>query len=345
MEGYTYEIEDKSNSQYEVKVKVTSELFKKEKEKTFSKLKGNVEIKGFRPGMAPKNLIEAKLGPSLYEETLNALFPKIAVEVLQKENLNPVNQVEYHLEKVGEDEGLHFHFHFEALGEVKLPDFKKLSVKKEKTDVTEKEVEEVIQDMMQREAEEKPKDNKKENKAKAKAEATDEWVKSLKIDKVTNVKELRDEVRKQIEAQKKGMEEERYITAILDKAIEAAKINVPNSLVEKDMEAREKNYKSRIETLGLEFDTFLKTRNVDFEKLKKEWREDTVKRIAREILLVEIAKKNEFKITDEDIDKEVSILNDPELKKQYSTQAGRNYIATVLIQQKAINWIREQLKA
>lgn len=343
--NYTYKIEHPKKFSVKISIKVESKYFTEKKEEVYNKLKKGVSIKGFRPGMAPKNLIEAHLGPKLFEETVNNILPQVAFEILQQERINPISQLHYHLEKVSEADGLQYHVEFESLPEIKLPDFSKIKVAKEGSKVTDKEIDAVIEDMLNRD-EQKGSEKKAEKVVEAKPEkklANDKWAAELGIDNVKTVKELKEEIRRQIEKQKKMTSEEKYKADLLDAAVEKAGIEVPESFIERELQSREVDYKKRIESIGLKFDEFLKTRKTTLEDLKKEWKNDAERRISREILLVEVAKKQEIKIAKEDIEKELSQITDPQIKSQYDNEKGRNYIATVLIQQKAISWIVNQI--
>jgi len=348
-DNYTYEVEKLTDTKFKISVKVKKEFFAENREKAFNKLAKNVEVKGFRPGKAPKNVVEAKLGAQIYEETINTLFPQIAVEIVNGEKLNPVGQLEYHLEKVSDEDGLQYHFEFEGIAPIKLPEFSKLKVKKDKAEVSAKEVDAVIEDMLKREEnngkddkKDDKKDEKKENEKKK--EATDDWAKGLKIDGVETVKALKDVVKEQLKHQKEHMADDKYNAELIDLAVEKASIKVPEVLVEKELKSREEGYKKRIEELGLEYETFLKTKDVKIEDLKKDWKEESIKRIGREILLVEVAKQNEMKVNKEEIEAELAVIQDPKLKAQYDTDQGRNFIASVIIQQKAVKHIKDQVK-
>ncbi|MBD3280086.1 hypothetical protein GF389_00995 [Candidatus Dojkabacteria bacterium] len=354
-DNYTYEVENLTDTKYKVSVKVKKEYFQEQKEKAYNKLAKTVEVKGFRAGKAPRNVVEAKLGAQIYEETINTVFPEVALEIVKEEKLNPVGQLEYHLEKVSDDDGLQYHFEFEGIGEIELPDFSKLKVKKDEVKVTTKEVEAVIDDMLKQgdaknsekkeEKEDKKQEKKQGQKQEKKQEATDDWAKSLKIDGVKDVKSLKEMIKNQLKMQKERMAEDKYSADIIDKAVEKAEIKVPEVLVEKELNAKEEGYKKKIEELGLEYETFLKTKNVNLEDLKKDWKEEATKRIAREILLVEVAKANQMKVSKDEIEAELNIIQDPKLKAQYETEQGRNFIASVIIQQKAVKHIKDQVSS
>lgn len=361
---YKYDIKSKDDSKYTIEIKVEGEVFKVKKEEVYKKLKKNVEVKGFRPGEAPRTIIESKLGPKLYEQSVNELLPEIAMAVLKEEEINPVSQLQYNLKKVGEDEGVEFEIEFEGIGKINLPDFSKLKVKKEDTKVTKEEIDKVVSDMYDREKKsqeskkesdktksgDEKSDDKGEEEAKGKKEAkkseepTDEWASGLGIESVKSLEDLRKEVEKQLKLQKERQVEEKYIADMLNMAVEKADIEVPDSLVDKQVDQQEKSYKARIEQLGMKFDDFLKSKDVDMDELRDQWEDEIEASIAREILLVEVAKQQELKVEKDEVEKEISGIQDPQLKQQYDSQDGKNYIATVIIQQKAVNWIKDQVE-
>ena len=172
----------------------------------------------------------------------------------------------------------------------------------------------------------------------------DKWAAGIGLTGVKTIKDLQKEVEKQLAKQKESLAEEKYRAEILDKSVIASKIQAPSALVERELENREKSYRQRIEGVGLKFDEFLKSRKTTVDDLKKEWQDDAEKRIAREILLIEVAKSQDMRVTQDDIKKELENIKDPEIKKQYESDKGKSYIATVLIQQKAIEWITKQIQ-
>lgn len=339
--SYEHKVEKLDDSKIKISVEVSPKKFKEEKDEVYNKLKDGVEVKGFRPGQAPRNLIKAKLGGKLFEETINHILPNLALEIVKAEKLNPVSQLQYNLEKVSDIEGLIFNIEFEALEEIELPNLKKIKVKKDEIKIETKEVNLVINDMYDRAQAAKNKATKTKS---AKSKPDDKWAEKLGIPNVKTIANLKKEVEKQLKVQKEHNVEEKYRADILDEISKLAKIKVPKGLIERELINREDSYRKRIEDIGLEFDEFLKSKNTTLNTLKKDWEEDAKKRIAREILLVEVAKKNDLKVDKKDIEKELEVITDPQAKSQYDNERGRNYIATVLIQQKAITWIIDQIK-
>jgi trigger factor len=157
------------------------------------------------------------------------------------------------------------------------------------------------------------------------------------------VNDLKDLIRKQLESQKENIARSNQIQKVIDEAITKAKFTVPQIMVEQDVAKKEHDYKHRIEDLGLKLDDFLKTQKTTMEEMKKGWQEEAEKQIQTDLLLFEIAKAQELKVTNEEISAEIDAITDSKLKEQYDSLEGRNYVSSIILQQKAINWLAEEV--
>ena len=122
LDSVTYTLERLPKSQVKISFEVKKEVYDDYKKKAYDKLSSSVKISGFRPGMAPANVTEAYLGANLIEETMSQMFPSVAIAVLEKENINPIDQVKYDVTEVDPLKGIKFVTTFTVYPEVKLPD-------------------------------------------------------------------------------------------------------------------------------------------------------------------------------------------------------------------------------
>lgn len=359
---YTYTKDQPKKNQVVLTIKIDKEKFKDTKAIIYKQQAASVDVKGFRPGKAPQAVVESKLGPDLYENTLNKLLPEITMLIMQEEKYEPITQVKYDVKKVSDDEGVEYEATFVVYPEIKLGDFKKIEVKDEDIKVTKEEVEaeekKLIDVYVQRLEQEKKKEEgdkktgdedkneKKEEKkdeVKRPEELTDEIVKSLGIG-FDNLEKLREQIKQQLEHQKVHTNDDKKINTMIEEAIKKSKIEAPEILVEEELTRREADYKARIEQLGLKLEDFMKTQNTTIEDLKKLWKDEAEKKINTELLLFEIVKTKDIQVIDEEISKELDMITDPKLKEEYSTPSGKRYIGSILLQQKAIEWMKEQVK-
>lgn len=320
-----------------IKLKVESDVFVKRKDKIFNKLTKDMKITGFRPGKAPKPMLEARLGGDLYENTLNDLLPEVTYEYLSEEKIDFLGRLNYEVIKVSDAEGVEYKIKFIKYPEIKLPKFSKIKVQDEKIELTEEEIDEELAKIF------KYKEGKDEKKDadKTKKEITDEEVKSLGVG-LNTVAEIKDLIRKQLEIQKQNLAKNKQAQEVIDQAIEMSNINAPKSLLEGEVAKKEHDYSHRIEDLGLKLEDFLKSQKTTIEELRKGWQDEAEKQIKTDLLLFEIAKVNELKVQNEEVNAEINSITDEKLKKQYDSYDGRNYISGIILQQKAINWLMQE---
>ncbi|MBD3363359.1 hypothetical protein GF362_06605 [Candidatus Dojkabacteria bacterium] len=333
---YNYKHETDSDSVTKIEVKIDKNLFNKEKTKTLQVLAKDVDLKGFRPGKAPQNVIETKLGPKLYEETLNNILPQVTYEIITELEMEPISRVDYKVTKYEPETGLEFEASFTAFPEIKIGNLKKIKVEKEETKITSEDIQKVIDNMFKDYQEKNEKQKDKISKP------NDEWVKKLGMENINNLEELKEQIKLTLENQRKVLNQEKYTKQILEKAIELSNIKAPKQLVDAELDLREKDYSKRIEDLGLKIEDFLKSQNTTMEKLKKDWREETENKIKIELLLIQAIKDNKFKVSEEEVEKELDKIKDQNLKKEYSTKQGKQKIQSTILKQKALNWIINQ---
>lgn len=322
-----------------ISLKIDSSVFVSRKDKVFRRLTKDLNITGFRPGKAPKAMLEARLGADLYEKTLNELLPDITYEYLTQEKVEFLGRINYQVTKVSEAEGVEFNITFISYPDIKLPDFKKIKVAEEKVELTEEELENELQNIFKYKDSQDGKDIAPEKETKKKI--TDEEVESLGLGLKT-VAELKDLLRKQLENQKENLAKSTRVQKAIDEAIIKAKIKTPQTLIDQEIAKKEHDYKHRIEDLGLKLEDFLKSQKTTLEGMKKGWQEEAEKQIQTDLLLFEIAKAQELKVTNEEISAEINAITDEKLKQQYDSLDGRNYVSSIILQQKAINWLMKE---
>lgn len=121
-------------------------------EKQYQKLALTVKIKGFRPGAAPRNLIENSLGrEKILEETLNDLIFEAYREAVKEHQLTPISYPEFKVSTPDKNipptaKDLKVKAVISVRPQAKLNNYQKIRAKKkETTKVTEKEVKDLIQ--------------------------------------------------------------------------------------------------------------------------------------------------------------------------------------------------------
>jgi trigger factor len=134
------------------KVKVTTEVDKKTwqdaQEKAFQKAASKVTVKGFRPGKAPRALLEQHVSEeAVFTEAVDSLLNPVLMDIISTEKIEPFLRPSVNVSKLSKDE-LTLVYDIVTRPTVKLGQYKGLSAKKEVASVTEKEVDEAIDNLL-----------------------------------------------------------------------------------------------------------------------------------------------------------------------------------------------------
>ncbi len=126
------------------------------KKTTLEHLAGEMKLSGFRQGKAPLALVEKNANPAtLQTEFLDRAMNLIYGAIVDDQKLRPVAQPKVSIAKFVPFDTLELSFEVEVVGEIKLPDYKKIKKAKADVKVTAKDIEVVIDQLKKREAERK----------------------------------------------------------------------------------------------------------------------------------------------------------------------------------------------
>src|SRR5437016_7326419 len=79
-------------SQVGMTIEVPAEVVNATYDRVLSRLASKAKIEGFRPGRAPRALIEARIGPAaLREEVVETMVPEVVQQALDEKSLDPID--------------------------------------------------------------------------------------------------------------------------------------------------------------------------------------------------------------------------------------------------------------
>ena len=138
----------------EIKKKIEGEVWKKAVEKATKEIQKKISIKGFRKGKAPLNIVIKEYGQNnIWLDAADTLIQTVYEEVMKEnKDIEIVTRPDATISGMTE-EYIEFLFTLTLRPDVKLGEYKKLGVKKEKVTVTEKEVNDSLDNMRKRYAE------------------------------------------------------------------------------------------------------------------------------------------------------------------------------------------------
>ncbi len=131
-------------------VEVSAEEFEAAVEKAYRKQRGSIRVPGFRPGKAPRKMIENMYGSGVfYEEAVNEVLPDAYTAAVKEQELEVVGYPEVELLSVGK-EGFSFKATVAVYPEVTLGQYKGVEAPKAEVSVTDEDVEGRVKEMADR---------------------------------------------------------------------------------------------------------------------------------------------------------------------------------------------------
>ncbi|QGR81458.1 trigger factor [Enterococcus gallinarum] len=107
----------------------------------FNKVKGNLNVPGFRKGKVSRQVFNRMYGEeALYEDALNAVLPKAYEAAVKEAGIDPVSQPKIDVDSMEKGQDWVIKAEVTVKPEVKLGDYKELTVEKQDREVTEEDV-------------------------------------------------------------------------------------------------------------------------------------------------------------------------------------------------------------
>ena len=122
--------------------------------RTFNRVKKNLNVPGFRKGHINRKMFDRMYGEeALYEETLNQLLPMTYPAAVAEAGIDPVARPEIDVESMNKGEDWVIKAHVVVRPEVKLGEYKNLTVEKQNREVTDEDVEKALEGLQNQQAE------------------------------------------------------------------------------------------------------------------------------------------------------------------------------------------------
>jgi len=148
------ETERKPGSQVLLSVEVDADQVSKSIDQAYSRLAPRVRIAGFRPGKAPRPMIEREIGwPALRQEALDLLLPTAYNSALDEAGLDPIDVPRVEVQQFDRGQSMRFTATVSVKPEIALKEYKDIRVPRPRTEIGDVDVEEAIERLRGRFAE------------------------------------------------------------------------------------------------------------------------------------------------------------------------------------------------
>lgn len=138
-------------NKYELEIEVSAEAFEDAIQKAYLKNKSKISVPGFRPGKAPRKVIEKEYGESVFfEDAVNDVYGPAIEEAVKEAELTLVTAPDVEVTDVSKENGVKFKATCTTKPVIDIKDYKGIKVTKNVNAVTDEDVEHEIGHMLER---------------------------------------------------------------------------------------------------------------------------------------------------------------------------------------------------
>ena len=117
-------------------------------ERVLNRLVSKAKIEGFRPGRAPRQLVEARVGPAaLREEVVDAIVPQVVQQAMREKSIDPIDNPDVEVIELERGRPARLKATISVMPQVTLGDTSKLIAPAEAIDVTDEMLERRLEDV------------------------------------------------------------------------------------------------------------------------------------------------------------------------------------------------------
>ncbi|BET21652.1 trigger factor [Solobacterium moorei] len=173
-----------------------------------------------------------------------------------------------------------------------------------------------------------------EVKTKVLPEVNDEFAKDVNAAGVETVADLKNMIRTRIEDGKKSQAENKADTALMDKLVENAEIDLPEVLVEEEVNNQIQQLAQQISQYGMNFNQYLSMMGKKIGDVRAEYTDNATKTAKLRLILEEIAKVEALEPTEEDLENE---YNNIAAQYNMSVDQVKTYISVDMLKRDVRN--------
>ena len=135
-----------------------------------------------------------------------------------------------------------------------------------------------------------------------------DFFEDLAMEGIDSKESLEKQLEENIKAHKEQHAEDHYIDELLKKGIENMEVDIPEAMINEELDRMIRQYEENLKMQGLTLSQFYQFTNSDEAALKDQMREEAEKRVKSRLLLEEITKLEKIEVTDEEAEKEAEDL-------------------------------------
>jgi trigger factor len=269
------EVKKVNNLKRELKFEVPREKVSKAMDEVYTEIGKYAKIKGFRPGKVPREILKSSHGKMAHEETIKKLIPEAYHQGITDEKLDPIDLPE--ISNVDLKDGvLTFTATLDLRPEVKVGNYKGIKVKPQSNKVTDEDVNKTLEFF-------------KKGQGDKEVTIDDAFAKGMGFPSLAEFKEA---LSRQLQMDKDRKNRMEIENQIVEELIKTAKLEVPQSLVKRQLAYRTSETLKRFKNHGLSPEE-LKNKE---EEIRKELETVVERDVKIYLILEEIAKLEKIEV-------------------------------------------------
>ncbi len=119
-------IENKKGLDKDVRVFVDKKTMNSYIDQKYEEIKDTVNLKGFRPGKVPREILKRQFGKAVFNEVLDKVLKDTSVKALQENKIKPAGQPKLDLKTYGEDKDLEYTLSVTELPKIEIKSIEKI---------------------------------------------------------------------------------------------------------------------------------------------------------------------------------------------------------------------------
>ena len=113
-------VENKKGLNKDLKVFIDKKTMNTYMDEKYEEIKNTINLKGFRPGKVPKEILKRQFGQAIFSEVLDKVLKDTSVKALEDNKIKPAGQPKLDLKTYGEDKDLEYVMSVTELPKVEL---------------------------------------------------------------------------------------------------------------------------------------------------------------------------------------------------------------------------------
>ena len=140
-------VENKKGLEKDIKIFVDKKTIESYMDEKYEEIKKTVNLKGFRPGKAPKEVLKRQFGKAVFNEVLDKILKDTSKKALEENKIKPAGQPKLDLKTYGEDKDLEYIISLTELPKINIEKIKDIKIDQYTVKINSSETDKRIKDI------------------------------------------------------------------------------------------------------------------------------------------------------------------------------------------------------